>query len=314
MVESHVPDRRYLDPVVLSRIGGLELRARLIVEGYFSGLHRSPYRGHSVEYADHRQYVQGDDIRHIDWKVYGRTDKHYIKEFEQETNLNCLLAVDTSESMMFRSPGSPMSKYDYAASLAASLAYLALRQSDAVGLVLFDEKVREFVRPSNNSTHWKTILQELEGGTGPAKTSCAAVFDELAERLGRRMLVFILSDLFDDPTSILRGLKHLRYKHHEVVVCHLWDRAELTFDLAGPTMFEGLEDGGRLLTEPRAVRDRYLMEVERFRDLLQSGCSRLLIDYVMFDTSTPMDVGLSAYLSSRAARIRQRSSRISGRG
>lgn len=314
MVESHASYRRYLDPTVLSRIGGLELRARLIVEGYFSGLHQSPYRGHSVEYADHRQYVQGDDIRHIDWKVYGRTDKHYIKEFEQETNLNCLLVVDTSESMRFQSPTSPLSKYDYATSLAASLAYLALRQSDAVGLALFNEKVQEFVRPANTSTHWKTVLHELEGKTGPTKTSIAPVFDDLAERLPRRMLVFVISDLFDDPESILRGLKHLRYKRHEVVVCHLWDRAELTFEFTGPTMFEGLESGGRMLAEPRAVRERYLHEVERFRDLLRNGCSRLLIDYVTFDTSTPMDVGLSAYLSSRAMRVRQRSSRVSGRG
>ncbi len=314
MIESHVSYRKFLDPGVLARIRGLELRARLIVEGYFTGMHRSPYRGLSIEYADHRQYVQGDDIRHIDWKVYGRTDKHYIKEYEQETNLNCLLVVDTSESMSFQSPGAPMPKHEYATSLAASLAYLALQQADAVGLALFDENLREFVRPSSSSAQWKTIIHELEGKTRKAKTSLAAVFNELAERLPRRMLIFIISDFFDDADSILRGLRHLRYCRHEVVACHLWDRAELKFEFSGPTLFEGLEGTGRLLAEPRTVRERYLAEVEKFRAHLQSGCSKMLIDYVTFDTATPMDVGLSSYLASRATRMRQRSSRVLGRG
>ncbi|GIK16826.1 MAG: hypothetical protein BroJett003_17900 [Planctomycetota bacterium] len=309
MTEAGAGYRKFLDPTVLSRIGGLELRARLIVEGYFTGLHHSPYRGLSVEYADHRQYVQGDDIRHIDWKVFGRTDKYYIKEYEQETNLTCLLVVDTSESMSFRSAVSPWSKHEYAISLAASLAYLSLQQGDAVGLALFDAALGEFVRPSNASTQWKTVIQELEGKAKGAKTSLSTVFDDLAERLPRRTLVFVISDFLDDVASTLRGLRHLRYRRHEVAACHLWDRAELTFDLSGPTMFEGLEGTGRLLTEPRALRERYLAEVERFRSQLQNGCSRMMIDYVSFDTSTAMDVALSAYLASRATRMRRRTAR-----
>lgn len=306
--------QRYLDPRVLARISSLELRARLIVEGYFSGMHRSPYRGLSIEYADHRQYVQGDDIRHIDWRVFARTDKYYIKQYEQETNLNCMLVVDASESMNYRSDPSAMTKHDYAASISSAIAYLALQQQDAVGLTRFDRHVTRYIRPSNNSIHWKTIISELEGGPGPAKTSLGRVFDELAERLHRRMLIIVVSDMLDDVNGILRGLKHLRYRRHEVVVCNLWDRAELTFQFKGPTMFVGLEESGRLLTEAGSLRERYLAEVERFRARLQAGCSRLHIDYVTFDTSTALDVALSAYLASRAARIRQRSSRVLGRG
>jgi len=300
--------------VVLAKIRGLALRARLIVEGYFSGMHRSPYRGVSIEYADHRQYVQGDDVRHIDWRVFGRTDKYYIKEYEQETNLNCVLLVDASESMSYRSDPGLLTKHEYAASLAAAIAYLALQQQDAVGLARFDEHLTQFLRPSNNSAHWKTIITELEGGAGPAKTSIGRVFDELAERLARRTLVFVISDMFDDVEGILRGLRLLRYRRHEVVVCNLWDRAELTFRFKGPTMFDGLEQSGRILTEPTSLRQRYLDEVERFRTTLQAGCSRLHIDYVTFDTSTGLDVALSAYLASRASRIRRRSSRVLGRG
>jgi len=314
MLESRASHHRYLNPGVLARITSLELRARLIVEGYYTGMHRSPYRGLSIEYADHRQYVQGDDIRHIDWKVFGRTDKYYIKEYEQETNLDCLLVVDVSESMGFQSPEAPMSKRDYAISLAAALSYLALQQGDAVGLALFDQSVVQFVRPSSSSTHWKTIIQELAGHPGKAKTSMGPVMDELAERLARRMLVFLVSDFFDAPQNVLHGLRRLRYQRHEVVACHLWDRLELTFNLSGPTLFDGLEGSGKLLTEPRALRERYLKEVEKFRTHLQAGCARMLVDYVTFDTSTPMDVGLSAYLSSRASRMRQRSARAPGRG
>ncbi len=314
MTEAGQEYRRYLDPAVLAKIRGLELRARLIVEGYFSGMHRSPYRGLSIEYADHRQYVQGDDVRHIDWKVFGRTDKYYIKQYEQETNLNCVLLVDRSESMSYRSDPAMLSKHEYAASLAAAIAYLALQQRDAVGLACFDETLRRFVRPSNNSAHWKTILAELEGGTDLAKTSIGGVLDELAERLARRTLIFVISDCFDDVDTILRGLKHLRYRRHEVVVCNLWDRAELTFRFKGPTLFDGLEASGRMLAEPGSLRARYLAEVERFRTALQAGCSRLHIDYVTFDTSMALDAALSAYLASRASRIRQRSSRVLGRG
>jgi uncharacterized protein (DUF58 family) len=236
---------------VLAKISGLEQRARLLVEGYFSGMHRSPYRGASVEFADHRQYVQGDDLRHLDWKVYARTDKNYLKEYEQETNLTCVLVVDCSESMSYRSDDAPMSKHEYATCIAAALAYLALRQQDSVGLALFDERVTKFLRPSNNPAQWKTLIRELLSATGPGKTSLRAVLDELAERLRQRSLVVVISDMFDEPRRTLKGLRHLRYRQHETIVFNVWDPAELTFPFVGPTRFEGLEGRGPLLTDPR---------------------------------------------------------------
>jgi uncharacterized protein (DUF58 family) len=306
--------RKYLDPAVLAKIGGLELRARLIVEGFFTGMHHSPHRGLSVEYADHRIYTQGDDIRHIDWKVFAKTDKHYIKEYEQETNLELMLVVDCSESMGYRSPDSAMSKHEYATSCAAGIAYLALQQHDSVGLALFDEHLKHYHRPSNNPHNWRTLIHELEGKVGKTKTSLARVFAELAERLTHRTLIVILSDLFDDTEPVLKGLKHLRYRRHEVVLWNVWDKAELSFPFTGPTMFEGLEEAGRLLTEPGSLRARYLEEVRDFQARLRVGCAKMNIDYTVFSSASPLDVALSGYLATRAARLRQRSSRVMGRG
>ena len=307
--------RQYLRPEVLARIGTLELRARRVVEGYFTGMHRSPYRGTSVEYADRRPYVQGDDLRHIDWKVYGRTDKYYIKEYEQETNLECMLLVDASESMTYRSERTGMTKHEYAAVIAASLAYLALsKQRDSVGLALFDERITRYIRPSRNPAHWRAIVHELQGTTGPAKTGIRQVLNDLAERLDHRMLIILLSDLFDNAEDILKGIGHLRFRRHEIIVCSVWDDAEYDFPFAGPTLFDGLEQAGRLLTEPRALRDRYLEEVARFHEQLRSGCHRLRVDYAPFRTSSPLDVAISAYLATRSSQIRKRSSRVLGGG
>lgn len=306
--------RKYLDPTVLAKISGLELRARLIVEGFFSGIHHSPQRGLSVEYADHRAYTQGDDLRHIDWKVYGKTDKYFIKEYEQETNLNLMLVVDCSESMSYRSNNEGMTKHEYATAVAAAIAYLTLQQQDSVGLTLFDEHLTHFVRPSNNAHHWKTLVHELAGKTGPAKTSIGRVLAELTERLSHRLLIILISDLFDVPEAILKGLKHLRYRRHEVIVWNLWDPAELTLPFSGPTMFEGLESMGRLLTDPRSLRARYVEEVERFQAQLHTGCGHMLIDYAVFSTAMALDVALSGYLATRAARLRQHSSRVLGGG
>jgi len=312
-VETSVDYKRYLDPKVLAKISGLDLRARLLVEGYFSGLHRSPYCGASVEFADYRQYVQGDDFRHIDWKVYARTDKHYIKEYEQETNLTCLLVVDCSESMSYQSDNAPMSKHDYATSVAAALAYLALRQQDSVGLVLFDERITQYIRPSNHRAHWKTLVRELVGATGPGKTSVRNVLDDVAERAGRRSMVVLISDLFDDGAEILTGLQHLRYRRNEVLVFNVLDPAELSFPFAGPTRFEGLEATDTLLTEPRLLRQRYLAEIDRFVAGLRRGCRDMQIDYELFDTAGALDAAISAYLATRSASIRHRASRVLGR-
>jgi len=306
--------RKYLDPKVLARIGALELRARMIVEGFFTGIHHSPHQGLSVEFADHRVYTQGDDLRHIDWKVYGRTDKYYIKEYEQETNLNVMLVVDCSESMSYRSDLAALTKHEYATSIAAAVAYLTLQQQDAVGLARFDEQITEFLRPTNNAHHWKTLVHELDGRTGPAKTSIGRVLTEIGERLKHRVLIVLISDLFDAPDSILNGLKLLRYRRHEVIVWNVWDPAELALPFSGPMMFDGLEQSGRLLIDPRSLRARYIEEVERFQDQIRAGCGHMLIDYTVFNTGMPLDAALSGYLATRSARLRQRSSRVLGGG
>lgn len=315
MAKASSDSRRYLQPAVLARLGSLELRARLLIEGFIGGMHHSPHHGLSIEFADHRQYTQGDDLRHIDWKVFARTDKFYIKEYEQETNLNILLVVDCSESMTYTSgvgEAALFTKHDYATSLAAAVAYLALAQHDSVGLALFDERLRFALRPSNHAHHWQAILRELAGRTGPGKTSIRRVLGELSDRLSSRSLIILISDLFDEPENVLTGLRRLRFRRHDLIVWNLWDEAELTMPLTGPTMFEGLEASGRLLTEPEALRESYLREVRAFQSRLRHACGQIQADYWMFNTSQPLDAPLTSFLATRAARLRQRSSRVLG--
>jgi len=296
--------RKYLDPKVLAKIAALDLRARLIVEGYIQGIHKSPYQGFAVEFAQHRQYSPGDDLKFLDWKVFGRTDRYYIKQYEEETNLNCLFVVDCSESMAYNS-GDGLSKYDYGLSLAAAIMYLALQQQDSVGLALFDTDVKKYIRPSNNPTQWKLLIHEMHDQTGPAKTSLGAVLHDLAERLSRRSLVVLVSDLFDDPRETIKGFQHLRYKRHEVIVFHVMDPYELTFPFEQTTLFKGLEFYPELLCEPRALRDGYLREVHRFTREIKRGCRDMHIDYELMETSRPLDVALSVYLATRAARLKR---------
>lgn len=295
---------KYLDPRTLAKIAGLDLRARLVVEGYVSGMHRSPYHGFSVEFAEHRQYAPGDDVKHLDWKVYGRTDKLYVKQYQEETNLTCMLAVDGSESMRFNSDPAALSKHEYATATAAAIAYLALHQRDAVGLATFDQTISRFLRPSNNPAHWKTLIHEMEQNLGPKKTSLRFVLSDLAERLPRRALVVIVSDLFDHPSRIIQGLRKLRYKKHEVILLQIMDPAELYFGLRGPVLFQGLEQAGRLFTDAGGLRRRYLEEVERFLSTLRRSCRNLRIDYSVFDTSKPLDASLTTFLVNRNARVK----------
>ncbi len=314
MIQTSTQDaRKYLNPAVLAKISGLELRARLAVEGFFTGMHHGPHHGLSVEFADHRVYTQGDDLRHIDWKVFGRTDKHYIKQYEQETNLDLMLVVDCSQSMTYRSANAPLSKHEYATTLAAAISYLALQQQDAVGLALFDEHLTYCSKAANTGHHWKTIVHELAGRAGPAKTSLGRVLSELAERLGHRMMVILISDLFDAPESVLRGLKLLRFRRHEVLVWNLWDEAELRFPFRSPTLFEGLEATGRLLAEPGSLRAQYLAEVDRFQTALRRGCNNMQVEYSLFQTSASLDQALSGYLATRGMRLRARFHRVAGR-
>ena len=292
--------QKYLDPLTLAKVRSLELQARLVVEGYLSGMHKSPYHGFSVEFAQHREYVPGDDIKHVDWKVYGRTGRFYLKQYEEETNLSCWLLLDVSESMRYGS--GPVSKYDYACMTAAALAYLILQQQDSVGLVTFDSQVRQFLRPSSQRSHLKEIVRLMNRGASTEKTRLATIFHEMAERMNSRAIVVLLSDLFDDPREILAGLKHLRYKRQEVVVFHIMDSAELDFPFQEATLFRGLEQLPELLTDPRALRDGYLEQVNGFISELRRGCRDQNMDYVQLRTDQDLSVALSSYLGHRLAR------------
>lgn len=292
---------RFLDPQLLGRLRGLRLRPRHIVEGSVAGLHRSPFRGFSIEFAEHREYVPGDDLRYLDWKVFGRTDKLYLKQFEDETNLLCHLVLDVSESMAYRGPDARLSKLDYARQLAAALAWLVLEQQDAVGLATFDSQIRASIRPSSSRAQLKDILSVLEATEGRAKTATGPIFHELAQRLAKRGVVVVISDLFDNVETLLAGLRHFRYRRHDVIVLHVMDPAELDFPFDRPTLFRGLEQLPEVLTDPRALRRAYLDEVERFLSAVKAGCRAQRVDYQLFRTDRPPDVALATFLAARAA-------------
>jgi uncharacterized protein (DUF58 family) len=292
------PSRKYCDPEVLRRISRLDLRARRVVEGFVSGLHRSPYHGFSVEFAEHREYVPGDDIRHVDWKVYGRADRYFIKQYEEETNLRAWMLVDCSESMRYSSRG--MTKYEYGLTLAASLMVLLLRQQDAVGLALFDSEIRRLVPASARPAHLRAMLSVADAVKPDRKTDVGAIFHRFAEETKRRGLIVLVSDLFAPAEEILSGLEHLRYRRHEVIVFHVLDPQELDFRFGSNTMFKGLEDLGDLLAEPRALRKAYREAAGRFISTVRRGCNDLRIDYELLRTTDPLDIALSRYLSSRS--------------
>jgi uncharacterized protein (DUF58 family) len=292
-----------LDPRVLDQVSGLELKARRIVEGYVSGLHRSPFHGFSVEFAEHREYVPGDDIRFLDWKVFGKTDRLYIKRYEEETNLEATLVVDVSESMDYASrDGTGPRKVDYACWAAAALAYLVTRQQDAAGLVLFDEQVRQVVPAQSNEAHFHTLLSVLENARPSRKTGAGRALSAVAEAVRRRGLVVLLSDLMDDAHEVARGLKQVRQRGHEVLLFHVLAHDELTFPFERMTRFEGLEEFPHLTADPLALRQAYLEEVASFRKTLRRVCLANRIDLVEIDTADSLGVVLAAYLAKRAAR------------
>jgi len=295
--------QKFLDPQTLAKLQGLELRARLIVEGYVSGVHRSPYHGFSIEFAEHREYVQGDDLRYVDWKVFGRTDKFYLKQYEEETNLVSYMLLDTSESMRYKSADAPLSKLEYAQCVVAALSYLVLQQQDSVGLVTFDREVRALVRASSNPSHLRQLLHVMENAVAQRKTNTGPIFHDLAERLKKRGIVLILSDLFDDVNSMMAGLKHFRHRRHEVILFHVLDPAELDFPFRQTTLFKGLEELPDVLTDPRALRAAYLQEFGRFIQAVKKGCRANHIDYVLMRTDQSLELALSSYLASRMNRV-----------
>lgn len=294
-------DLRFIDPAVIARLGTMELKARTVVEGFLSGLHRSPYRGFSVEFAEYRQYMPGDDLSTLDWKVYARSDRHYVKKFEEETNLECHLLLDVSASMAYRG-GAPMSKLEYGSVLAASLAFLMHRQRDATGLMAFDDRIRVRHPAGARRGHLHALLLTLERMTAGSTSNVVRPLQQLAEALLKRGLVVVISDLLDDPAAVVRGLRLLKSRGTDVIVFQVLDPYELTFPFTEAARFRDLESGDQVLAEPAAVRTAYLRELAGLTLTLDRGLRGAGIDYVQLDSSQPLDFALLAYLAARERR------------
>ncbi len=290
---------KYLDPKTLDKIKRMDVRARLVVEGFITGQHRSPFNGFAIEFAAHREYAPGDDLRHIDWKVWSKTDRLYIKEYEEETNLKCHLLVDCSKSMRYGEQ-TGWSKFDYAATAAASLAYVMQQQQDSVGLVLFSNKINKSLKASSHPSHLKLLFHELEQTKPDHQTDVADPFLVLASQIRQRGMVVLFSDLFLDPEQLAKSLNQFRLRRHEVIVFHVMHHDELEFPFQENTLFKGMEVAGELHTEPRALRKTYLEAVERYLTRVKKVCSSAGIDHVLLDTSKPLGSVLSSYLSYRA--------------
>ena len=292
-----MPSGHILTPDIISRLNNLSLKARFVVEGFIVGLHKSPYHGFSVEFSEHRAYGAGDEIRHVDWKLWGKTDRFFIKQFEEETNLKSYLLVDQSLSMAYKSKN--MTKLEYAQILAASLGYLMLKQQDAVGLTLFDDRIRVNIPARSKRSHLNIILSKMQNIIAGPETTIAPVLHKTAEAIKKRGLIILISDLFDDPDKVLSGLQHFRYKGHEVIVFHVLDPQELTLDFTQRTRFRDMESGEEIVTDPWHIQSDYQKSMEQFCDYIKSNCRQKNIDYVQLSTDLPLDMALSEYLIKR---------------
>ncbi len=292
--------RQFLDPGIVARLAHLDVRARLVVEGFISGMHRSPFHGFSVEFAEHRPYMPGDPLKNLDWKVWARSDRFLVKQYTEETNLRCNLLVDLSGSMGFRSPRASMSKLEYAQSLAAALAYLMLHQQDAVGTMLFAEKPLSYIPARAMRSHLDVVLKSLGSLEPQGRTQLGPVLHELAERIKRRGLIILFSDLMDRPAEVLSGLQHFRHRNHEVIVFHILDPDEVEFPYSDTATFVDMETGDRLTTEPWEIARRYRERLTAWQEHYKRNCRERRIEYVPLDTRTPFDRALLAYLEKRA--------------
>lgn len=300
--QEQVELQQYLDPKVLSQITRLDIRARQVVEGFINGMHRSPFHGFSVEFATHREYVPGDDIKHIDWKVQAKTDRFYIKQYEEETNLKATFLLDASESMMFKNgQADTLSKYEYASTCVASLAFMLQQQQDAPGLGIFDEALIDYIPASGSPQQIKRMVHSMHVTKPRKKTSLEHVAHSLAEKMSRRGMVCLVSDLFADIDGVVRALEHFRHYNHEVMLLHIMDQAELDFPYQGTTLFRGLEAMGDVTIEPRALRNAYLKEVKEFCHEVKRKCVAAKIDYKLISTADHLDAALCAFLAARAA-------------
>ena len=297
----YTAEMRFLDPALIARLGSMELKARTVVEGFISGLHRSPYRGFSVEFAEYRPYKDGDDLSTLYWKVYARSDRHYVKKFEEETNLECHLLVDVSASMAYRGGGA-MSKLEYASVLAGSLAYLMKRQRDSVALVAFDDRIRQRIPPAARPGHLHRILLALDRMPSGERSHVARPLQQLAEALTRRGLIVVLSDLLDDREDVVRGLKRLRSRGNDVIAFQILDPYELHFPFDRAARFRDVESGDEVAADPSKARAAYLEALGELRDYYTRELRGAGIDFLTLDSSLPLDAALVAYLDARSRR------------
>jgi len=294
-----VPERTdFLKPEVVAKLKGIDLKARLVVEGFLAGLHRSPYKGFSVEFTEHRQYMPGDELKRIDWKVYAKTDRFFIREYEEETNLRAYLVLDASGSMSYTT--GKVTKLEYASYLAASLAYLLLHQKDSAGLVTFSDRIDRYVPPRSTPAHLNTLLGQLARLKPGGDTNIAATFHQLAERVKRRGLIIIMSDLWDEQTAVLTALRHFRHRKHEVLVFHILDPNERAMGFRTPMVLKDLETGQEVTVDPRVIRDDYQRGFDAYFKEFERGCREALIDYHRITTDTPFDRALFSYLERRS--------------
>ncbi|MEP6783437.1 MAG: DUF58 domain-containing protein [Acidobacteriota bacterium] len=288
---------RYLDPAIIARLGTIDLKARAIVEGFLTGLHRSPYKGFSVEFAEYRQYLPGDDLATLDWKVFARSDKHFVKKYEEETNLTCHLLIDVSGSMGYASGA--VTKLQYASYLTGALAYLMHRQRDSFGLIAFDDGISALLPASARSSHLRSVLLALERLTLGAGTNVAKPLRDLATAVRKRGMVVLVSDLFDDPAAILEGLKHFRYRGTDVIVFHVLDPFELKFPFEQAARFRDMETAEEVMAVPGSIRADYISKIEGLIAFYRRELGLAGIDYCLLDTSQPLELGLMAYLMTR---------------
>ncbi len=298
MAQANLEYKNLLDPSIISKINSLELRARLVVEGFMVGLHKSPYHGFSVEFIQHRPYMQGDSLRDVDWKVYGKTEKFYIKQYEEETNLRSYILLDVSKSMQFSS-GNNVSKLEYASTLAAALSYLMMEQQDAFGLTLNSDRIVQYLPPKATKSYLRQILKSLVSVKASDTTNTAACLNSVAEKIKRRGLVIIISDLFDDIDSVISALKHFSYQKNEIIVFQILDPIERNFAFGRDAIFKDMESGEELTTQPYQIQKAYKLAMEEFVGKIKSECLNSKIDFNVIDTSTPFDKALMSYIQKR---------------
>ena len=299
MSDTFVNSKNYLDPKIISRISSLDLRARLVVEGFMVGLHKSPYHGFSVEFSQHRPYMQGDNLRSVDWRVFGKTEKYYIKQYEEETNLRSYIILDSSKSMEYSSDKN-ISKLDYASTLVAALSYMMIKQQDAVSLTIYSDEIKKYLPPKSSNSYLQQILKELVTLKASSKTNTSDVLNKVAEKIKRRGLVIIISDFFDDVDKTLKAIKHFAHQKNEVIIFQILDPMERTFGFGKDAVFKDLETDEELTTQPYQIQKAYQQAMNEFTNKIKRECLNSNFDYNLLDTSVPFDKALFSYIQKRS--------------